>query len=370
MPRARIAAISHRIRGLLLTAPPVLALDLGGTRIRAAVIQPDGARVARTETETPVDDGPAAVVAACVEMLQRARRSADPGIADALAGIAVSSPGPVDPRTGVVVEPPNLGPAFRDVPLTAAASDALHLPAFLDRDTNVAALGERAFGAAQGYDDFIYLTVSTGVGGAIVTGGRLLHGPDGLAGELGHVPVSLDGPRCGCGGFGHVESYASGAGLAKLARALVASGGSPFLEERARSHGDPHRLSAVDVAEGVKAGDPGCIDLMANARRAVALGCVGYVNAFNPHLIVIGGSIAEAEGESLLEQVRTTIREEAFQAVARHVSVAAAALGGDVSLAGAHPLVMSRLGETAAPPSTRTRTRQTASEPVAASPRR
>lgn len=268
-------------------------------------------------------------------------------VADAIAGIGVSSPGPVDPRTGVVVEPPNLGPQFRDVPLAPVLGDALGLPAFLDRDTNVAALGEHAFGAAQGEDDFIYLTVSTGVGGAIVSGGELFHGPDGLAGELGHVPVTLDGPRCGCGGIGHVESYASGAGLAKLARAVVESDGSPFLAERAGANG-AESLSAIDVAAGEKAGDPACVGLMTQARRAVAVACVGYVNAFNPHRIVIGGAIAEAEGERLLGQVRETIRTEAFKAVARHVTVVSAGLGGDVSLAGAHPLVMSRLG--AAPP--------------------
>src|SRR6185369_2936770 len=159
---------------------------------------------------------------------------------------------------------------FRDVPLAPALADALGLPAFLDRDTNIAALGERAFGAAQGEDDFIYLTVSTGVGGAIVTGGELLHGPDGLAGELGHVPVSLDGPRCGCGGVGHVEAYASGAGLAKLAQAAVAGGESPFLAQRAGEVG-ADRLSAVDVSAGERAGDPTCVGLMTRARRAVAV---------------------------------------------------------------------------------------------------
>jgi len=307
------------------------------------------------------------VIAECVQALVAARGAVPEAIASEIAGIGISSPGPVDPNTGHIVEPPNLGPEFRDIPITDAMGAALGLPAFLDRDTNVAALGERAFGAATGYDDFIYLTVSTGVGGSIVTGGRLLHGPDGLAGELGHIPVSLDGPICGCGGAGHIESFASGAGLAKLARAVVERDGSPFLAERVRKLGDLQRLSAVDVANGRDAGDPACSDLMVQARRAIAVGCVGYVNAFNPHLIVIGGSIAEAEGESLLEQIRDTIRNEAFEVMARHVTVAAAGLGPDVSLAGAHPLVMSRLGGPNRP--SRTASSRSA-EPVAALPRR
>jgi glucokinase len=330
----------------------VIAVDLGGTQIRAAVVLPDGTRLARIDRRTPKEQGPEAVVDDCVLAARTARDGVPRGVADALVGIGVSSPGPVDPRSGYVVEPPNLGPRFRNIALAPELGKALGLPAFLDRDTNVAALGERAFGAAQGEDDFIYLTVSTGVGGAIVTGGELLHGPDGLAGELGHVPVSFDGPRCGCGGIGHVEAYASGAGLAKLARAVVEAGESPFLEQRAREIG-VEELSAVDVSAGEHAGDPACVDLMTRARRAVAVGCVGYVNAFNPHRIVIGGSIAEAEGELLLGQVRAAIRDEAFKVFAGLVTVVAPALGGDVSLAGAQPLVMSRLqSQTPANPST------------------
>jgi len=338
MPRTTNTLIARSA----LSSQPVIAVDLGGTQIRAAVVLPDGTRLARVDHRTPKEQGPEAVVADCRQAARTARDGVPRAVADAIAGVGVSSPGPVDPRTGVVVEPPNLGPRFRDIPLARELSDALGLPAFLDRDTNVAALGERAFGAAQGEDDFIYLTVSTGVGGAIVTGGELLHGPDGLAGELGHVPVSFDGPRCGCGGIGHVEAYASGAGLAKLARAAVDRGESPFLEARAREIG-AEQLSAVDVSAGEHAGDPACTELMTRARRAVAVGCVGYVNAFNPHRIVIGGSIAEAEGERLLGLIRRTIREEGFKSLARHVTVVPAGLGGDVSLAGAQPLVMSRL---------------------------
>ena len=282
-------------------------MDLGGTRIRAAIVEPDGTRHARIDGPTPKDEGPAAVIAACIAAARDALAAAPARLAGDIAGIGISSPGPLDPARGVVLDTPNLGSEFRDIELARALGEALGLPAFLDRDTNVAALGERAFGAARDCDDFIYLTVSTGVGGAIVTGGELFHGPDGLAGELGHVPVTLDGARCGCGGIGHVEAYASGAGLARLAHAAVERGESPFLAERLREDPDGE-LSAIDVSAGERAGDPACTDLMNRARRAVAVACVGYVNAFNPHRIVIGGAIAEAEGDRLRDQVRETIR--------------------------------------------------------------
>lgn len=304
---------------------------------------PDGSRVARTERPTPTEQGPAAIVEACRAVAREARRGAErDGIAD-LAGVGISSPGPVDPVRGVVVEPPNLGNAFRDIALAAALAESEGMPAFLDRDTNVAALGEQQFGAAQGIQDFIYLTVSTGVGGSIVTGGEILHGPDGFAGELGHVVVEMDGPRCGCGGAGHVEAIAAGVSLAREARALVAGGASPFLGERAAAHGTPDELSAKDVADGALAGDPACLNLMDRARRALAAACVGYVNTFNPHRIVIGGSIAENEGERLLQPIRDAIASQAFGVVARRVNVVPAGLGGDVSLAGAQPLVMRAL---------------------------
>jgi glucokinase len=309
-------------------------------------VLPDGTRVARTERPTPTEQGPEAIVEACVAVARDARAAAAADGTRDVAGIGLSSPGPVDPVRGLVVEPPNLGPEFRDIALAKALSDAEGVPAFLDRDTNVAALGEQAFGAAKGFDDFIYLTVSTGVGGAIVTGGEILHGPDGFAGELGHVVVEMDGPRCGCGGLGHVEAIAAGVALAREARDLVAADRSPYLAEQAAAIGGPDELSAKEVAEGALAGDAACVAVMARARRALAAACIGYVNAFNPHRIVIGGAIAEAEGERLLQPIRDAIASEAFKVVGSKVSIVPAALGGDVSLAGAQPLVMRALAGT------------------------
>ncbi len=310
------------------------------------MILPDGRRVARVASTTPVEGGPQAIVEACTAALQQARDEAGQELGGQLAGVGISSPGPVDPWAGVIVEPPNLGRAFVNVPIAAEVEAVLRLPAFLDRDTNVAALGERAFGAARGCDDFLYVTVSTGVGGSVVTGGRILNGPDGTAGELGHLPIEMDGPRCGCGGIGHVEAIASGTALAREARAAAQTRVSPFLAARGRDVGIAE-LSAKDVAEGEDAGDSACADMMDRARRAFAAACVGYVNAFNPERIVVGGAIARNQGDRLLGPARAAVEREAFGTPARRVRIVPPLLAGDVSLAGAHPLVTARLGDPA-----------------------
>lgn len=326
---------------------PVLALDLGGTQVRTAIVLANGRRIAHQASATPIQLGPTAIVQACVDLLAATLEQAPSDVRAALSGIGISAPGPVNPWTGVIVSPPNLGPAFRDIPIAARLEAALGLPAYLDRDTNVAALGEQTFGAARGIDDFLYLTVSTGVGGAIVSAGHLVHGPDGMAGELGHVSIELDGPVCGCGGSGHLEAIASGVALARDARLAVARGTSPFLAARtAREAGAPgptgSGLEARDVAEGEDAGDPACQALMGHARRAFAMACAGFVNTFNPDLLVVGGSIAQHQGERLLGPARDEIRRGSFRVPAARVRVVAAELGPDVSLAGAQPLVEGR----------------------------
>ncbi len=283
---------------------------------------------------------------ACADTLIKSRGAAPPNLAGALVGIGISSPGPIDPWHGVVIEPPNLGADFHDIPLATAMEEALGLPAYLDRDTNVAALAEMAFGAARSCADFIYVTVSTGIGGAIVSEGGLFLGPDGAAGELGHLPIALDGPRCGCGGIAHLEAFASGRALAREARAAVEAGLSPHLSNRAAAVGI-EALSARDVAEGEDAGDRACAEIMSIARHAFGVACAGFVNVFNPSRIVVGGSIAEHQGERWLAPAREEIERSSFRTPGRRVRIIPAELGADVSLAGAYPLVTARLGDSA-----------------------
>ena len=330
------------------TPASVLALDLGGTQIRAACVLPDGSRIGRVARPTPVEDGADAMIAACIDALRGARDEAAAGGAPQPAAIGISAPGPLDPWAGVIHDAPNLGPAFDGVPLAARVEAALGLPTFLERDTNVAALAEHAFGAARGIDDFLYFTVSTGVGGAIVSEGRIVHGPDGMAGELGHIQVDLDGPRCGCGGIGHVEAMASGRAIGREARDAAEAGRSPFLAMRAAASG-LDSLDAADVADGEDAGDLVCRDILSTARRVFAAACTSAVNAFNPTRIVVGGSVAQHQGDRLLQPARDAVAIGTFRAPGRRVRIVAAELGPDVSLAGAYPLVMSRLQMHSAP---------------------
>ena len=331
---------------------PVLALDLGGTQIRAAVVTPDGAIHARKARPTPVEEGPTAVVAACHETLRAtlAAFSASPQgeRAGSPSGISISSPGPLNPWRGVIGDTPNLGKDFRDVPIAAETEAALGLPTFLERDTQVAALGEGEFGAARGFSDYLYVTVSSGVGGAIMTEGRLLHGPDGTAGELGHVVVDFNGPPCGCGGTGHLEAYAAGVGIARAARTAIGSGHASDLVEYARKIGvDPavDHLDARQVAEAEDAGVATAHGIMEEARRAFAAACVTFVDVFDPDLIVVGGSIARGQGDRLLGPARDLIAREAFRGPAARVRIVPAALGDDVGLVGGLVLVHTRTGD-------------------------
>jgi len=305
----------------------------------------DGTRIARAQGFTPVAQGPTAILRACVEALTAARDGAPREIREAIVGVGISSPGPVDPWRGIVLETPNMGPDFYEVPISAEVGRALDLPAFLDRDANVAALGEMAFGAARGCLDFIYLTVSTGVGGSIVSEGRIFHGPDGTAGELGHTPVAMDG-LCGCGGVGHLEAFLGGAAMARIARQAVAEGRSPFLTALAE-HDGVDSIDARDIAEGEDSGDETCHAILERGRRAFAVACVGFVDALNPTRIVVGGSISDAQGARLLYPARAEVAATAFKTPRSRVQIVQAELGPDVGLAGCHPLVIARLGEPA-----------------------
>ena len=321
----------------------VLALDLGGTQIRAAAVLSDGSLVHRVNAPTPSAAGPAAVVDACIRSLEQVRdgfESERSHRAPRPIGIGISAPGPVDPFRGVVVDPPNLGSDFRDVPLAERIGAALGLPAWLDRDTQVAAMGEGRFGAARDCRDYLYVTVSTGIGGAIVSDGHLLRGPDGGAGELGHLVIDRTGPRCGCGATGHLEAIASGVAIARAARGAAERGESAVLADLVRREGA--RFGAREVALAEQAGDPVAGSVLDDARDAFAAACITLVDVFNPALIVVGGSLAQGQGERWLAPARSAVERYGFRLAKQRVRIVPSQLGDDVGLVGGLVLVESQ----------------------------
>jgi glucokinase len=267
--------------------------------------------VARDERLTP-RSGADDVVEAMVESA-RAALAAMSTSPRQLDGAGCSAPGPLDYQRGIVHEAPNI-PRFMEVPLAERLARALEVRTlFLDRDTVMAAIGEAVAGAAKGARDFIYLTISTGIGGAIVSGGRMLRGATNTAGELGHLPVALEGPRCGCGSYGCVESLAAGRFLAE-------------------AYGVD---DAASVFAAAAAGEDRARAIVARAEAALGNLAVGLANTLNPALIVVGGSIAEHEPAHTIDPMRKAIAERAFRVAANAVRVVPAALGRDVGMLGA-----------------------------------
>jgi len=238
-----------------------------------------------------------------------------------LAGAACSAPGPLDHVRGVVHDAPNIN-GFANVQLAAGLAGALGIDAvFVDRDTVMAAIGEGVAGAAKGVRDYVYVTISTGIGGGLVSGGRLLRGVTNIAGEIGHLPVALEGPRCGCGSYGCVESLAAGRFLAE-----------------AYGVDDAARVYAAAAAGEPKAGA-----IIARAEAALSNLAIILTNGLNPSLIVIGGSVAEHEPAHTIEPMRRAIATRAFRVAADAVRLVPPGLGRDVGMLGAVISVRERL---------------------------
>jgi glucokinase len=220
---------------------------------------------------------------------------------------------------------------------------SLDMPTYLERDTNVAVAAEWRYGAGAGSDDVIYVTVSTGIGGGIVLGGRPLLGRDGTAGEIGHMTVELDGPLCGDGSPGHAEAIGSGTAIARAGRALLAQSVAPGLAALVAT---PDEVDAGHVARAADDGDPACQAVLERAYVAVGAMCASLVNVLNPQVIVIGGSIA-AHRPRLFDVVRREVNRRAFPTPARRARIERARFGDDVSLIGALPIVNERINDPA-----------------------
>ncbi len=312
----------------------VLAVDLGATNIRAALVTRDGKIVRRASRSTSVAGEPRSVV----DRMAASIAEIDAGI-DADIPIGIASPGPLDPRAGTILFTPNL-PDWRDVPLVAWMEEATGRRVALQNDGNCGALGEVDFGSAAGVDDLVYLALGTGIGGGIISGGMLVDGRRGLGAEVGHVVIALDGPRCTCGSIGCLEAFASGWAIRRDAELVAATADGDRLRELA-ADGELH---AGIVAAAAEEGDPAAAAIMRRAGRALGAAIGAFANLFNPSMVVIGGGVAGV-GETLLSHTRDAIPQHSFIDMRRDLTIGYSSLGNDTGLLGAAALAFRNFGD-------------------------
>jgi len=312
----------------------VIGVDLGGTKIHTALAAGDGNILAETRVPTETVKGPSHVIGRIIATIEQIREQAgvSPGFIEA---VAVGAPGPLDVANGVIHFAPNL--RWRDVPLKKLLQERVQTKVMIDNDANLAALGEHVYGAGRGVENMVYITVSTGVGGGLILGGRLYHGSTDGAGEIGHITVLPDGPLCGCGARGCLEAVSSGTAIAREARRLVEHGkGQNIL---AQAGGKPDEISAATVADAAAGGDPEAASIISLAARFLGISVANLINLLNPDMIVLGGGVMEI-GEPIWQGVRLEVEARALGAARAHVQVVPAGLGRRSGVLGAVALAL------------------------------
>ena len=310
--------------------PIVIGIDLGGSKILSAVVDSRGKIVASDYRPTQAEKGVNAVIN---NILKSARTAAEKSQIPfvQIAAIGLGAPGISNPETGIICRSPNL-PDWHHVPLRDIVANALKKKAFLINDANAAALGEMEYGAAKGCRNFIYVTISTGIGGGIIINGKLYTGATGMAGEVGHMVVEPNGIPCNCGGAGCWELYASGSAIARRAREKIQQGRRTQLLKLAG--GDLEKIDALLIRNAAGQGDALARKLVAETARYLGIGFGSLINIFNPELIVIGGGLAKM-GDTLLEPAIREAGRRSYQDVFKAVKFALAELGDNSGVLGA-----------------------------------
>jgi glucokinase len=315
-----------------------IGVDLGGTKIEVALVNRSGRVLDRQRLETRVSEGPAVIQSEIIETILALQNKA----AARPIGVGIGVAGQVDPITGAVHFAMNLG--WRDVPIRDVLSDALRLPVFVTNDVRAATWGEWLHGAGLGCDDLICLFVGTGIGGGVVSGGRMLTGCSNSAGELGHITVDLNGPLCHCGNHGCMEAIAGGWAIGRIGREAVEKNPGAGASLLLKADGKPEEINARTVSQAAIEGDPLAVGIIESAARALAAGAVGLVNAFNPCRLILGGGVIEGL-PWLVDRVDREIHQRALAVAGTPLQVLPSQLSNEAGVIGAAVMAMRELTE-------------------------
>ena len=310
----------------------VVGVDFGGTHLRAALIDRDGNILKRVKRKTMAHLGADAVFDRIADAVRDAADELAEG--DSLVAVGVIAPGPLDPFKGIVFYAPNLN--WVNVPLADELQNRLGLPVFAGNDANLAALAEHRYGAGKGLTDIIYMTVSTGIGAGIIINNEMLLGSNGQAAEVGHMPIMPEGPLCGCGQRGCIESLASGPNIARIAKERLSHGVESLLQEH------DGEITAKEVVQAAQKGDRLALELLNQAGSYIGLALASLVHIFNPQRFVFGGGVSNA-GDLLFDPIRHALKWRTIASYHDTFDIVPAELGDNVGLLGAAALAFSKV---------------------------
>jgi glucokinase len=322
---------------------PVIGVDIGGTKIAAGMVDASGKILTQLRTPMAANGGPEAGFKAVTSAIDSLLADDTAGPQARVKAIGICAPGPLDPKSGVVLNPPNL-PCWRNFPLAARVAEVYRLPVKVDNDANAAALAETIWGAARGYRYVFYATVGTGIGTGIVLDGRIYHGHTGAAGEGGHVTIDYRGPLCPCGKRGCIEVLAAGPAIALRARARVAA--EPVRESAllGLAQGKAESVASEMVGKAYAAGDALAREILQETAELLTVWLGNIVDLFDPDVLVVGGGVA-AMLNPFFGEIKRLLPSSCLNPRASEIPLVLAHYGADAGIAGGAALFSQLEGE-------------------------
>ena len=308
----------------------VIGVDVGGTKVAAGLVNEDGKILSQTRVPMVADGDAAAGLSAVVSAVEKIK--GEFGSQLQLRGIGICAPGPLDPRSGMVINPPNV-PCWRNFPLADEVAKIYKVPVKVDNDANAAALAEFLWGAGRGYNNIFYATIGTGIGAGIVFNGRIFHGRTGAAGEGGHISIDYAGPVCACGKPGCVEALAAGPAIAKRARAKLQQANGQKSKILELAGGKVEAVSSEMVGKAYQAGDSLATEILHETIDLLALWFSNMVDLLDPEVLIVGGGVA-AMLRPLFDELKARIQRYCVNSRCSEIPLVPAHYGADSGIAG------------------------------------
>lgn len=310
----------------------VVGIDLGGTKIKGIVVDMKGNIISESTVPTNAADGEEAVFDRILFVIDNVINKSKKSIKE-INAIGIGSPGPLDPKKGILYKTVNL--PFTYFELVKPIREKYGIPAFLDNDANVAAIGEYMFGAGRGTKNIVYVTVSTGVGGGAIINGAIYRGNTGNALEIGHVTLKEDGPLCNCGNYGCLEALASGTGIARHARRALEQGKESSLNKY-------ENITSYEVFKEAEDGDKVAKEILDYCLNYLGIGIANLIHTFDPEMIIIGGGVTKA-GHIVFDKIQEVVNKRCMKVMAEACKIVPAELAGDSGAMGAAALAIMEL---------------------------